>query len=499
MPADAPSSLHEPPESLKAQDLPAEYLRRMQGLLGEEFPGFLEIYAQPPAAGLRVNTLKILVENFLRFSPFHLEALPWSTEGFRLLHSEAPLQPGKHPYHAAGLYYLQDPSAMAAVELLDPKPGEKVLDLAAAPGGKSTHIIARMNNQGLLVANETHPRRLWDLAENLERWGAHNTAILNASPERLADHFGPFFDRLLVDAPCSGEGMFRKSQAARSAWNPGLVQSCALRQLSILEQAARLVRPGGVLAYSTCTFAPEENEAVIARFLEAHSKVSENAFEVIQAHQMDGFAPGKPEWAESALLKELPPSITAQLNHTVRLFPQRGAPEGHFIALLRRTGEASQARPKPYPPKVPPAAREAFERFCAENLAEVLLDTLLPKLTLEGTYLYARPRRLPSLGRLRCVHPGWWLGVLRANRFVPSHALAMGISADQAARSLRLQPDDPSLLAYLRGESLKSAGEEGWLLVTVQPEGEKNAFPLGWGRRSGNIIKNYYPRGLRWI
>jgi NOL1/NOP2/fmu family ribosome biogenesis protein len=387
---------------------------------------------------------------------------------------------------------------MAVVELLDPQPGEKVLDLSAAPGGKSTHLIARMQNQGLLVANETHPRRLWDLAENLERWGARNTAIFNSDPQRLAEHFGGFFDRVLVDAPCSGEGMFRKSQAARSAWSPSLVKSCAQRQVNILERAARLVRPGGVLAYSTCTFAPEENEAVIACFLDAHANGTENAFEIIQARQVDGFTPGKPEWLGSDLLKQLPPPVAAQLTRTVRLFPHHGASEGHFIALLRRTGDAVQARHKPYQPKGPAAAREAFERFCAENLVDELVLALLPELALEGSYLYARPRLLPSPGRLRCVHPGWWLGVLKANRFVPSHALAMGLTADQAVRGLRLPPDDPALAAYLRGESLKSAGEEGWVLVSVQPEGEKSAFPVGWGKRVGGIIKNFYPRGLRW-
>lgn len=219
-------------------------------------PSFLDIYAQPAAAGLRVNTLKISVEEFLALAPFRLGALDWSAQGFLLLELHPPPQPGKHPLHAAGLYYLQDPSAMAVVELLDPQPGEKVLDLSAAPGGKATHIITRLQNRGLLVANETHPRRAWDLAENLERWGAHNTAILNEEPRRLAEHFGAFFDRVLVDAPCSGEGMFRKSQAARAAWSPHLVQSCALRQLSILEEACAVGAPGreaGLLNLHFCT------------------------------------------------------------------------------------------------------------------------------------------------------------------------------------------------------------------------------------------------------
>ena len=194
------------------------------------------------------------------------------------------IEPGKHPYHAAGLYYLQDPSAMAVAELLDPQPGERVLDLAAAPGGKATHIAAKMQGQGLLVANEIHPKRAWELAGNLERWGAINVAITNETPERLAERFEDFFDRVLVDAPCSGEGMLRKGEAARVEWAPELVHGCALRQTTILEQAARLVRPGGRLVYSTCTFNPEENEGTVARFLDTHPE-----FELIEPSRRPGF------------------------------------------------------------------------------------------------------------------------------------------------------------------------------------------------------------------
>ena len=480
------------------ENLPPEYLRRMERYLDDEFPRFLEIYAQPAVAGLRVNTLKITVEDFLRSTPFRLESLAWTADGFTLLLTDPPLQPGKHPYHAAGLYYLQDPSAMAVVELLAPQPGEKVLDLSAAPGGKSTHMITRMQNLGLLVANEMHPKRAWDLAENLERWGAHNTTILNEDPRRLADHFGAFFDRVLVDAPCSGEGMFRKSQAARTAWTPRLVQSCALRQLNILDEAARLVRPGGMLAYSTCTFAPEEDENVIARFLENHSGRASAAFEVIQAQRQSEFSSGRPEWVENLASAMLPALLAAQLERTVRLWPHRGAPEGHFIALLKRTDEGALPSFKPHHNKVPPTALGAWRHFCQANLEAAFLPESLPGLALEGAYLYAVPSLLPPLGRLRAIHPGWWLGQVKANRCEPAHALAMGLKPEQAVRLLRLRPDDPAVAAYLHGESLVVAGEEGWVLVAVEGGDAKNAFPLGWGKRSGGVIKNKIPHGLRW-
>jgi 16S rRNA C967 or C1407 C5-methylase (RsmB/RsmF family)/NOL1/NOP2/fmu family ribosome biogenesis protein len=437
----------------------------MQALLGSEFPQFLDIYTQPAVSGLRINTLKVSVEEFIQFTPFPLEALPWTNDGFRLLPADPPFQPGKHPYHAAGLYYLQDPSAMAVVALLDPQPGEKVLDLSAAPGGKSTHIASRLGNRGLLVANEMHPRRAWDLAENLERWGARQAVILNEEPQRLADHFGAFFDRVLVDAPCSGEGMFRKSQPARSAWSPALVQSCALRQNQILAQAARLVRPGGILAYATCTFSPEENEAVIDRFLESRTAGSLPAFERLQL---------------------------------VRLWPHRGAPEGHCVVILKRIDDGPPAAFKPFQAKLPPAARETFQRFCAENLSAALAETLLPEIHLEGTYLYARPRLLPSLGSLRTIHPGWWVGALKAGRCEPAHALAMAISPEEAKRQVCLSLDGPALPAYLQGESMKISGDSGWALVAIEVDRLKKAFPLGWGKRTGDVLKNRYPHGLRW-
>ena len=252
--------------------LPPAFLARMQRLLGDEYPAFLASYDQPPTSGLRANTLKLSAAAFQAISPYPLAPLPWCPSGFLIESQPAstPLPPGKHPYHAAGLYYLQDPSAMAAAEVLAPRPGEKVLDLSAAPGGKSTHLAALMGNQGLLVANEIHAQRAWDLAENLERCGVRIAAITNETPARLAEHFGAFFDRVLVDAPCSGEGMFRKSEAARREWQPEMPAACAARQSAILEEAARLLRPGGHLAYTTCTFAPEEDEAVIGHFLASH-------------------------------------------------------------------------------------------------------------------------------------------------------------------------------------------------------------------------------------
>jgi NOL1/NOP2/fmu family ribosome biogenesis protein len=321
------------------------------------------------------------------------------------------------------------------------------------------------------------------LAQNLERWGARNTAITNATPGQLADHFGEYFDRVLVDAPCSGEGMFRKSETARREWSPELVESCALRQGVILEQARRLVRPGGRLAYSTCTFSPEEDEGAVAYFLGKYPE-----FELVEAPNRVDFSSGRPEWVETG------PS-RPELGETIRLWPHLAAGEGHFIALLCKKDTLdretlSPRRPVPLPK---PVAR-LLEDFCRENLAgdDPLAELQENRLYLSGSYLYRLPHGLPDLTGLKVIHPGWWLGTVKKDRFEPSHALALGLKASQARRLLRLEPDGPQVLAYLHGETLESDGEDGWVLITV------GDFPLGWGKRVQGRIKNYFPRGLRW-
>jgi 16S rRNA C967 or C1407 C5-methylase (RsmB/RsmF family) len=232
------------------RELPPIYLQKMQALLGDEFPAFLEASSAAATAGLRANTLKISPHDLSSRLPYALSPVAWCPAGFHLPGEAGLTTRGQHPYHAAGLYYLQEPSAMAVTELLDPQPGERILDLCVAPGGKSTHLAARLGGEGLLVANETHPKRVWELAENLERWGAPNVIITHESPARLAKNLAGFFDRVLVDAPCSGEGMFRKSEAARQDWSLDLVRSCVLRQSAILEAGARLTRPGSATAFT---------------------------------------------------------------------------------------------------------------------------------------------------------------------------------------------------------------------------------------------------------
>ena len=375
-------------------EIPAAFLERMERLLGGEYPAFLASYAERPSVGLRVNTLKIAPEVFRQIAPFELAPVPWCAAGLTIIGDD--VEAGKHPFHAAGLYYLQDPSAMAVAELLDPQPGERVLDLAAAPGGKATHIAAKMQGQGLLVANEIHPKRAWELAGNLERWGAANVAITNETPERLVERFEDFFDRVLVDAPCSGEGMMRKGAAARVEWAPELVRGCALRQTTILEQAARLVRPGGRLVYSTCTFNPEENEGTVARFLDTHPE-----FALIEPSRRPGLSPGRPDWLDAGVGAGLAPAhgaghpqgdaptadSRADLTHAVRLWPHLAPGEGHFIAVLRKHDGEPTATPRPWrPARLPRPVEAAYHAFCAEHL---VAEPAGERLTLVGSYLYA--------------------------------------------------------------------------------------------------------------
>jgi NOL1/NOP2/sun family putative RNA methylase len=455
-------------------EIPTRFLERMLDQLGEEYIAFEAIYSQPPTHGLRVNTLKLAPSQFEAISPFPLSPLPWIPAGF-LVADET--RPGKHPYHAAGLYYLQDPHAQAVAEILAPQPGETVLDLAAAPGGKTTHLASRMQNQGLLVANEIKTKRIGHLAANLERWGAHNVAVLNETPERLAEFFGPFFDRVLVDAPCSGEGMFRKDRAAIQGWSEDAINGCAVRQNAILNYAARLVRGGGWLCYSTCTFAEEEDEAVISRFLENHPE-----FELA--------AP--PEHARMS-------GLHSQSN-MIRLWPHHSSGEGHFIALMRCTGEGKRStdehrsRYKRTTPSVPRTVLGVFDAWCRENLTSEL--PVNPKLV--GSRLYAIPEGLPDVSPLRVLHPGWWLGNPKKDRFEPAHALAMGLRVDDVQHAILLPVDSPEVLQYLRCEMLASSGENGWVLVAVSPQQTQiSAFPLGWGKRVQGIVKNHYPRGLQ--
>lgn len=455
--------------------LPAEYLEQMETLLGAEYSAFRKTYDHDPTRGLRINTLKIAVEEGLQRLPFSLSPIPWCNEGFFYNHEKD--RPGKHVYHAAGLYYIQDPSAMAPVVALDPQPGERILDLCAAPGGKTTQIAAKMKGFGTLVANEIHPQRIKALAENLERCGIHNVVLLNETPHRLTKRFTSFFDRILVDAPCSGEGMFRKDPDVCTRWSVRATYKCAEVQLQILEAAAPMLRAGGTLTYSTCTFNPVENEGVLHQFLEKFPE-----FRLRSVPHADKFLPGRPEWVNAQ----------EDLRHSARLWPHHVRGEGHFIAVLEKM-DGSVHRPSRSNtfPAVPRKTLHQFHSFARENLTASVSDQTY---TLFGNHLYQIPADdLPPLDGLKVERPGLYLGQIKRNHFLPAHTLAMALTTpDQFQRSVSFTPGDPQLYSYLRGEALPYSGEKGWTLVTV------DTFPLGFGKASGGLLKNHYPKWLRW-
>ena len=438
--------------------LPEEFLLRIQKQLGADYPAFLAAYERPRAVGLRRNPLKGVGAPL----PFALEPVPWAEGGY---YYDPSQRPGLHPWHEAGLYYLQEPSAMAPAPLLEARPGERVLDLCAAPGGKSTQLAGAMAGRGLLVCSEYAPKRAKILARNIERLGVANALVLNETPARLAERFPGYFDKILVDAPCSGEGMFRKEEAALTDWSPETVALCAQRQLEILRCAGRMLRPGGRLVYSTCTFAPAENEGSVSRFLEAAPE-----FSLLPAAG-PGFAPG------SGCLVDHP---AENLSYTARLWPQNLRGEGHFAALLERRGGVSGG-PAACAGEALPREWDAFARELGIRLPE-------GKAVIFGSSLYWAPPELPELRGLKVLRPGLELGSVQKGRFEPAHALALWLKA--AAVQADFPAEGPEIAAYLRGETLPFGGK-GWTLVLA------GGYSLGWGKASGGVLKNHYPKGLR--
>jgi len=427
--------------------LPEAFLARMRAQLGPEFEEYLKSFDRPRAVALRFNPLK----GPRRLLPFVREAVPWEENGF---YYDPASRPGLHVYHDAGVYYLQEASAMAPVYLLDPQPGERVCDLCAAPGGKSTQIGGRMAGEGLLVCNEIHPSRAKILSRNIERMGISNALVTNETPAVLAERLPGFFHRVLVDAPCSGEGMFRKEEAAVADWSQETVEMCARRQREILDCAAQLVRPGGRLVYSTCTFSPEENEETIAAFLERHSEF------VPETIEAPWFQPG--------------------VNGSFRLWPHRVLGEGHFAAVL--TKEKGRAEdPAIWPGEKLP---KAWAEFAGD------LGIVLPpgKAVTFGRQLYWAPIQLPELRGLRVLRPGLELGTGKANRFEPAHALAMSLKCCE--RVVDLPADRPEVQTFLHGDVIP-AQEKGWCMMAV------DGYSLGWGKGDGRVLKNHYPKGLR--
>lgn len=453
--------------------LPQEFENRMKQMLGEEYPAFEASYEKEKFQALRLNPLKVDKECFLEKTTFTLTQVPWEGNGFYYTAQDTP---GKHPYHEAGVYYIQEPSAMAPVPFLEIKPGDRVLDLCAAPGGKSTQIGVALQGEGLLVCNEIHPARAKILSENVERMGIRNALVTNESPEKLRSIFAGYFDKILVDAPCSGEGMFRKNEEAKEEWSPENVELCADRQDGILDCAADMLRPGGRLVYSTCTFAPQENEGSMARFLERYPE-----FTILQVAMPEGFAAGNPKWADCE---------AEGIEHTMRIWPHKVNGEGHFLAVLQKEGSLGSTLPLSlYGLEKGISAKEIADylAFAKETLKNPPQGIYLKF----GDQLYVAPVGMPALKGLKVLRPGLHLGTMKKNRFEPSHALALSLCEEEVLRSHELTVADDSAAAFIGGQTFPTEGEKGWYLITV------DGYSLGWGKAAGGIMKNHYPKGLR--
>ena len=439
--------------------LPQAFIDNMRAQFPDEAEALFEALDQPYAAALRLNTLRGDADALSKIAaPFADGTVPWCGAG-RYIKEGA--RPGLSPLHHTPLYYIQEASAMAPASLLNAQPGEHVLDLCAAPGGKSSLIAAALKGQGALVSCEPDGGRASLLSSTLERMGAVNAAVINAYPDAIARAFPALFDAVLVDAPCSGEGMFRRDRASREAWQNGSCAGCASRQADILDQAAKTVRPGGRLIYSTCTFDRRENEDNVSAFLERHSDFSAEDFAL--------------------------PGLGRSENGGLHVWPHKARGDGQFMARLRRAGDAPQNNA----PKADhrPAKPDRDTQRAIEQLMEIAPGLeKRGEIVRRGDMLLMIPRGLPALGGLRALRDGLRLARIGRNYVEPDHALAMALFPDQAENALDLDEEDA--LRYIAGETFDAPGR-GWTLVT-----HRN-LPLGWGKIAGGTLKNHLPKGLR--
>jgi NOL1/NOP2/sun family putative RNA methylase len=450
---------------------PAEFTRRMRYWLGEQATNFF-ISMEKHDVGLRLNPERGTLSALCAVVPWQTVPIPWCPEGLLLQESA---QIGKHPYHTTGVFYLQDPSAMAAAVLLDPQPGEWILDIAAAPGGKTTHIAARMAGKGVLVANDVVRRRASVLAKNIERMGVSNALITNETPERLASRWEGLFDAVLVDAPCSGEGTFSRDPRSAQSWNLRSVGHYAQLQKSILDQAALLVRRGGRVLYGTCTFSPEENEGVVDTFLKEHQD-----FQIITLPESPYIHPGQPQWI----------GVSEALRDSGRFWPHKGPGHGHFYALLHRSGLPYSDMPENWTGMRCPG--RVFNLYVSVMM-EILTNSP-PQAGLfltRGDDLYLTPVDPKLWSDLHVLRPGLWLASLRHNKITPDHAFAMTLTPGDVQRHVQLSVDNPHLRIYLDGSQWQDAGEDGIVWTSV------DGFPLGWAKRNNGRLRSRYPVHLR--
>ena len=458
-------------------NLPIEFEKKMKAFLGDEWDDFLYSYDNNRFQALRFNTLKVQSpeERMRILKTLKISSVKMVSGADEAYYFDENVRPGKHPYHEMGLYYIQEPSAMSAAALLAPKPGMRVLDLCAAPGGKSTQLATYLGDSGLLVSNEINTQRSRILSQNIERMGIKNAIVTNEDSFVLASHFPGFFNAIQVDAPCSGEGMFRKLPEAIEQWSMENVAICAARQKEILDNAAVMLKPGGTIVYSTCTFSKEENEDVIEYFLERHPDFTLEEMERFWPHKVDG--------------------------------------EGHFVAKLVRRGSVDtdlkadrktkkNKNSKNRKNETKPALTKENMKLLSEFLDETISENMAAwiknsRLVLFGEQLYRLPDMEVDIKGLKVQRAGLHIGEFKKQRFEPSHSLALALKLNDAKNVVKLTCDNPQTIGFFNGQSVMLSDEQaaeckkGWALVCV------DGYPAGWGKVNGAQVKNHYPKGLR--
>lgn len=463
----------------KTTILPPAFLQRMKTLLREEYPLFLKSFEEPRTFGLRVNTSKITCEEFERIVPFPVTPIPWIENGYFY---QEDCRPSRCPLYQAGLYYLQEPSAMTPASRIPVNPGEYVLDMCAAPGGKATALGAALKGRGLLVANDISTSRARALLRNVELFGISNVFVANEPPEKLTRTFPEFFHKIILDAPCSGEGMFRKEEALALDWTPEKSRELSLIQRELLLNGFDMLRPGGLLLYSTCTFSPDEDEGSVSYLLENRPEA-----ELEEMPWYEGFSKGIPSAGNN----------DERLSRCIRIFPHKMNGEGHFMALIRKPGTASDGL---FPPHTKPDKNAV--KFMKEFFEEIGLSALgghpfdWERVEIRKDKAYYLPPVSWDFRGIAFLRNGLYLGDIKKNRFEPSQPLALALQKGEARSCISLSVNDPRITKYFRGETLSISGEEsakpkGWQLLCVE------GYPLGFGKLVNGVLKNKYPAGWR--
>lgn len=481
---------------MKKEKLPKLFAERMERLLPpEEWERYLQSFEEKAYRALRVNTLKLTPEQFCELTDWRLEPVPWTQNGF-YCHPEEAEEASRHPFYYAGLYYLQEPSAMAPAQLLDITPGDKVLDLCAAPGGKTTELGARLKGKGVLVCNDVSASRAKALLKNVELFGIKNAIVLNETPERLKERWHSYFDKILIDAPCSGEGMFRKEASMMKNWENVGTEPYEKLQREILSNVPSMLKPGGLLLYSTCTFSPSEDEEQVQYLLDTgmFELVDLRTLPLYKERQLGQyFDTGHPEWGENT---------SPQLTGCARLFPHRLKGEGHFVALLRKktvpeecVPEEGQSQSKAALKKKKSPVRTSRIPACAEEFLSRVTFEAEGSFVMGNENLYWIPSDFPNLDGLHVIRSGILCGTVKSytqSSFEPAQALAMTLDAAHFSSCIELSAADERVKRFLKGESIEIPAEyRGWCLVLLE------GCPLGFGKALKGQLKNKYNKGWR--